>query len=445
MDTCTRNVLSICSGYGGIELGLEMVERTRTVCYVENEIGAASILAARMEDNTLDSAPVWSNLRSFDPEPWRGKVDIIAGGFPCQPHSVAGNQRGEDDPRELSGEVLRIAAGLGYPTLFLENVPGILRFYWDNIRPELRKMGYEVKEGLFTASETGAPHKRERLFILAYTDTRFNDYEEEKICTGRDATEHDGRELAYTQGTNDSACSSQKRWIPQQPRGSSRTNALADTRHGTGEHRTKLGNTQHSGLSPTPELRGNEKTGEERCKEKQESSGEFKGTNTPINASGVPGSQRRSSHELADSNNSGSREDFKQRQLRADGLVQSPGNSGEARSSTDEEIQGRRWAEDNQNKKLANSSIEGPARDGFFREEEPPQATRVVSLYPPGPTEHERWARLLTVMPEAVPALCRDADGASIGMDKRLRAIGNGVVPAVAAYAWAYLNRKNEL
>lgn len=399
MDTCTRNVLSICSGYGGIELGLEMVERTRTVCYVENEIGAASILAARMEDNTLDSAPVWSNLRSFDPEPWRGKVDIIAGGFPCQPHSVAGNQRGEDDPRELSGEVLRIAAGLGYPTLFLENVPGILRFYWDNIRPKLREMGYEVKEGLFTASETGAPHKRERLFILAYTDSN------EPSTHSR----NNGKKCRVSE-TN-----SQSEHSPSvSERGSSKLAYSESERHGRGDS-PQCGDEQRFIQSEEP---GGSEMGSEAegCDSK-----------------------------LADSNNSGSREDFKQRQLRADGLVQSPGNSGEARSSTDEEIQGRRWAEDNQNKKLANSSIEGPARDGFFREEEPPQATRVISLYPPGPTEHERWARLLTVMPEAVPALCRDADGASIGMDKRLRAIGNGVVPAVAAYAWAYLNRKNEL
>ena len=150
MDTRTRNVLSICSGIGGIELGLHaaLAGRTRTVCYVENELGVASILAARMEDGSLDPAPIWSDLRTFDPEPWRGRVDILAGGFPCQPHSVAGNQLGEDDPRELSGEVIRIAAGLGYPTLFLENVPGILRFYWDSIRPELREMGYEIEEGL---------------------------------------------------------------------------------------------------------------------------------------------------------------------------------------------------------------------------------------------------------------------------------------------------------
>ena len=167
MNVDTRTVISICSGYGGIELGLQSVIPARTVCYVENEVSVATILAARMEDGTLDQAPIWTDLRTFDPEPWRNKVDILAGGFPCQPHSVAGKQKGEDDPRELSGEVLRIAEGLGYPTLFLENVPGIVRYYWDTIRPKLREMGYEIEEGLFSASETGAPHKRQRVFILA--------------------------------------------------------------------------------------------------------------------------------------------------------------------------------------------------------------------------------------------------------------------------------------
>ena len=169
MDTRTK-ILSICSGYGGIELGLDtaLVGEAHTVCYVENEIGVASILASRMEDGTLDPAPVWSDLRTFDAKPWRGKVDILSGGFPCQPHSVAGRKKGKDDSRELSGEVYRIAEELGYPTLFLENVPGIMRFYYDNIRPSLQEMGYTVKEGLFTANETGAPHCRQRLFILAY-------------------------------------------------------------------------------------------------------------------------------------------------------------------------------------------------------------------------------------------------------------------------------------
>ena len=259
MDTCTRNVLSICSGYGGIELGLGVVERTRTVCYVENEISVASILAARMEDGSLDSAPVWSNLRTFDPEPWRGKVDIIAGGFPCQPFSVAGAKRGADDNRNLWPEVERIARGLGYPTLFLENVTGVLDYHYKTIRPSLQEMGYTVKEGLFTAAETGAPHKRQRLFILAYTDyerlqgkpRNYSD-EEQSVCEDIEYqsdrvwsnTGWGSSELAYTEserhGRGDSPqCGDEQRFIQSEESGGSEMGSeaegcdskLADTRH----------------------------------------------------------------------------------------------------------------------------------------------------------------------------------------------------------------------
>ena len=168
VDTPTYNAISICSGYGGIELGLREVVPIRTVCYVEIEISASAILASRMEEGYLDQAPIWSDIKTFDTEPWRGKVDILTGGFPCQPFSVAGAQLGEDDPRNLWPDTARLIRGLGVPIVFLENVPGILRYYYDTIRPELREMGYEVTEGLFSASETGATHKRQRLIILHY-------------------------------------------------------------------------------------------------------------------------------------------------------------------------------------------------------------------------------------------------------------------------------------
>ncbi|SVE06535.1 uncharacterized protein METZ01_LOCUS459389, partial [marine metagenome] len=122
----------------------------------------------RIKDGLLDDAPIWTDLRTFDATAWRGRVHLITGGFPCQPHSVAGNRKGADDSRELSGEVLRIAEELGYPTLFLENVPGIRKFWYYNVRPRLQSMGYRVEEVLVTAAETGAPHKRQRLFILAH-------------------------------------------------------------------------------------------------------------------------------------------------------------------------------------------------------------------------------------------------------------------------------------
>ena len=169
MATRTYNTISICSGYGGIELGLREVIPVRTVCYVEIEVSVAAVLAARMEEGYLDQAPIWTNLKTFDTEPWRGKVDILTGGFPCQPFSVAGAQLGEDDPRNLWPDTARLIRGLRPPVVFLENVPGILEYYFSTIRPELREMGYEVTEGLFSASETGAPHKRQRIFILAYT------------------------------------------------------------------------------------------------------------------------------------------------------------------------------------------------------------------------------------------------------------------------------------
>ena len=163
------NAISICSGYGGIDLGIREIIPVRTVCYLEVELSVAAILASRMEEGALDEAPIWSDIKTFDTEPWRGKVDILTGGFPCQPFSVAGAQLGEDDPRNLWPDTARLIRGLGVPIVFLENVPGILRYYYETIRPELREMGYEVTEGLFSAAETGAPHKRQRIFILAYS------------------------------------------------------------------------------------------------------------------------------------------------------------------------------------------------------------------------------------------------------------------------------------
>jgi DNA (cytosine-5)-methyltransferase 1 len=174
VDTPTTNILSICSGVGGIELGISAVlPGARTVCYVEREISACQILVARIRDGSLDDAPIWGgDLAAFDPGPWAGRIHLIAGGVPCTPFSVAGLQRGEDDERNLFPEVVRIAAGLGYPDIFLENVGAASRYYYDAIRPQLRAMGYAVAETLVTAAEVGAPHKRERLFILAHAERR---------------------------------------------------------------------------------------------------------------------------------------------------------------------------------------------------------------------------------------------------------------------------------
>ena len=89
VDTST-NVLSLCSGGGGLDLGLRLATGARAVCYVEREVTAAGVLAKGIEQGILDDAPIWSDLLTFNARAWRGRVDCVAGGFPCQPHSYAG-------------------------------------------------------------------------------------------------------------------------------------------------------------------------------------------------------------------------------------------------------------------------------------------------------------------------------------------------------------------
>ena len=92
----------------------------RTVGHVERETYAAAILVARMEDAALDPAPVWDDVATFDGRPWRGAVDIVTAGYPCQPFSVAGKRRGADDPRHLWPHVARIVGEVEPPFVFLE-------------------------------------------------------------------------------------------------------------------------------------------------------------------------------------------------------------------------------------------------------------------------------------------------------------------------------------
>ncbi len=160
--------LSLCSGAGGLDLGLTIaMPGYRTVGHVERETYAAAILVARMEEATLDPAPVWDDVGTFDGRPWRGAVDIITAGYPCQPFSVAGKRRGADDPRHLWPHVARIIGECEPPFVFLENVAHHLRLGFPEVASGLVGMGYRLAAGLFTAAEVGAPHKRERLFILA--------------------------------------------------------------------------------------------------------------------------------------------------------------------------------------------------------------------------------------------------------------------------------------
>lgn len=160
--------LSLCAGIGGIDLGL--ARWARSVCYVERDAYAASVLVARMEDKALDPAPVWSDLATFDARAWHGRVDLVTGGYPCQPFSHAGKRRGTDDERHLWPHVFRILTESGASLGFFENVRGHLSLGLSDVLADLAGAGWDAEWCCVRASDVGAPHRRERLFILAYRD-----------------------------------------------------------------------------------------------------------------------------------------------------------------------------------------------------------------------------------------------------------------------------------
>lgn len=163
--------ISLCAGVGGLDLGLAIAEPGyRAVCHVERNSFAAATLVARMADASLDPALVWDDLRSFDGRPWRGKVHIVSAGYPCQPFSLSGNRRGEEDPRHLWPEVARIVREVQPEWCFFENVPGHLSLGFDHVARELQDMGFRVAATVVSAAEVGGPHIRERMFILAHAD-----------------------------------------------------------------------------------------------------------------------------------------------------------------------------------------------------------------------------------------------------------------------------------
>ncbi len=178
-------IMSLCSGVAGLDLGLQLaVPRARIVVYVEREAYPAAILLARMEDKSLEPAPIWcGDIGEFDGKPWRGCVDILTSGYPCQPFSVAGRRRGADDPRHLWPEIRRIVSEVHPRLCFFENVPGHLRLGFREVRQDLQKMGYKVEAGMYSAAEVGANHLRKRLFILAYSSGECKYKPNDETCT----------------------------------------------------------------------------------------------------------------------------------------------------------------------------------------------------------------------------------------------------------------------
>jgi DNA (cytosine-5)-methyltransferase 1 len=160
--------ISLCAGYGGIDLGLKRVITTlRTVAFCEIEAFAVANLVAKMEAGLLDAAPIWTNLKTFPWSDFRDRVDILSGGYPCQPFSNAGQRRGAEDERHLWPYIADGIRLLRPRLCIFENVEGHITLGLSSVVSDLEQLGYKVSWGLFSASEVGAPHQRKRVFIMA--------------------------------------------------------------------------------------------------------------------------------------------------------------------------------------------------------------------------------------------------------------------------------------
>jgi DNA (cytosine-5)-methyltransferase 1 len=123
-----------------------------------------------MQDGSLPWFPLFGDVKEFNGKPWQGAVDCVCGGFPCQPFSAAGKRKGIDDERNLWPDTIRIVREVEPRFVFLENVPGLLKFdYFGQILGDLATAGFDAEWEVVSAADLGAPHRRQRLWIFAYS------------------------------------------------------------------------------------------------------------------------------------------------------------------------------------------------------------------------------------------------------------------------------------
>ena len=191
------NELALFAGAGGGILGGHLLG-WRTVCAVEWDAYAASVLVARQNDKILQPFPIWGDVQTFDGRPWRGIVDVVSGGFPCQDISSAGKGAGLNGERSgLWKQMLRISEEVRPKYIFIENSPLLRTRGLVTVLQDLAKIGYDAEWTVMGASDIGANHVRKRMWILArdvaYTSLSNDTTSKgENRCSGRTQIELGG-------------------------------------------------------------------------------------------------------------------------------------------------------------------------------------------------------------------------------------------------------------
>ena len=166
------NELALFAGAGGGILGGHLLG-WRTVCAVEWDAYAASILVQRQNDGCLPPFAIWDDVQTFDGRPWRGRVDVISGGFPCTDISCAGRGAGiEGKESGMWKHMARIVGEVRPRFVFVENSPMLVGRGLARVLCDLAEMGYDAKWGVVGAHHVAAPHKRDRIWIVGNSDSK---------------------------------------------------------------------------------------------------------------------------------------------------------------------------------------------------------------------------------------------------------------------------------
>ena len=393
LHTGQQTYISLYSGGGGLDLGFRLANPDAVpLLYVERELSAAALMVDHIKAGLLDEAPVWSDTGTLDCRPFVGKVDWIIGGFPCQPFSYAGNRRGADDERWLWEHIRRLASEIRPRYLFLENTPGLLvRSGIGTVLGELSEIGYDAEWVSVRASAVGAPHRRERVFILAHKQLG--------------NAEHDGLSAS------------------EEPRGTGQ--GVLDGQEG-----------QDS--SEQPEISGERSRGASRAAHSDNRLGDRQIEEVRAGRSPSVNGSERVAHPIdsgiSASGNGDQREGSKRTEGREDRPQPEPRRSGKHMGNAQKQrVEGNRTTGVSLSQTSVRSSLSGCS----------------IRKFPPAPHDSEAWEEVLRERPDLAPATVElevrgMANGMARGLDRtaQLRLLGNGVVPQQAALAFQILKER---
>lgn len=172
--------LALFAGAGGGILGGKLLG-WRTVAAVEYNAYARSVLLARQNDGTLTPFPIWDDVRTFDGKPWRGLIDVVSGGFPCQDISPIGNRAGIDGEQSgLWASMARIIGEIMPSFVLVENSSHLVGNGLARVLSDLAKLGFDAEWGVIGANDCGAHHERKRVFLIANSKKKQRIYQSDR-------------------------------------------------------------------------------------------------------------------------------------------------------------------------------------------------------------------------------------------------------------------------